>query len=472
MRLWTIATLACTLTSALGAQTSSLAGVDRVVNAEMARTKTPGVAIAIIQKGRVVVAKGYGYANVEHNVPTTVETIFQSGSLGKQFTAAGVMLLVEQGKIGLDDPLTKYFPDAPATWRGITVRNLLTHTSGIPDYEGATDTSVVIDLRRDYTEDDLQRFAYKLKLEFPAGSRWHYSNTGYVLLGIIVHKASGQFYGDFLRERVFAPLGMTTTRIISEEDIVPHRAAGYRLSAGVLKNQEWVAPKLNTTADGSLYLSINDLIAWEKGLRSGAILTAASWKMVNDPVTLTSGNRYPYGFGWFVDTVAGQQRLSHSGSWQGFTSFIARYRGDDLTIIVLTNSAAGSPTRIAEGSAGTYLPALMPRALTPIADREPEVRARLDSLLVQARDGRLSPTELAYVGAAYFPDAPRVFQGRLKDFGIVEHVVLVDHKRLGDDHIYTYELSNASRVLVVTMGIAPDNRISAFSVGQKLPPLP
>ena len=169
MRLWTIATLACTLAVPLAAQTAPLDRVDRVVNAEMARTKTPGVAIAVVQKGCVVVAKGYGFANVEHNVPSTLETVFQSGSLGKQFTAAGVMLLVEQGKIGLDDPLTKYFLDAPATWRGITVRNLLTHTSGIPDYEGAADSSVAIDLRRDYTEDDLQRFAYRLTLEFPPG---------------------------------------------------------------------------------------------------------------------------------------------------------------------------------------------------------------------------------------------------------------------------------------------------------------
>ncbi|HMC54751.1 MAG TPA: serine hydrolase, partial [Gemmatimonadaceae bacterium] len=221
-------------------RTSSVAGtaarspadsIDAFVRAEMARQHIPGVAVGIVNKGEVT-AKGYGYANVEHMVPVTEETIFQSGSLGKMFTSTGVMLLVEEGKIALTDPLTKYFPDAPATWRNITVRHLLTHTSGIPDY-----TTDDFDYRKDFTEDELARMAFAQPLEFPAGSRWNYSNTGYALLGFIIHKASGQFYGDFLQERVFKQLGMTTTRIISEADIVPNRAAGYRLVKSELKNQ-------------------------------------------------------------------------------------------------------------------------------------------------------------------------------------------------------------------------------------------
>ena len=131
-----------------------------------------------------------------------------------------------------------------------------------------------MDYRHDYTEDELEKMASGLTPEFPPGSRWNYSNTGYVLLGIIIHKASGQFYGDVLRERVFTPLGMRSARVISEADIVPNRAAGYDLVKGELKNQEWVAPKLNTTADGSLYLSLQDYIAWDRGLRAKKILVA------------------------------------------------------------------------------------------------------------------------------------------------------------------------------------------------------
>src|SRR6185312_12079314 len=157
----------------------------------------------------------------------------------------------------LDDSITHYFPKPPRAWRGITIRHLLTHTSGIPDYADST-----LDLRRDYTEDQLVRLAAKMPLKFRPGERWSYSNTGYLLLGILIHRVTGAFYGEFLRDRIFAPAGMTTTRIISEADIVPNRSAGYRLEDGKLQNQEWVSPSLNTTADGSLYFSVRDLSRW------------------------------------------------------------------------------------------------------------------------------------------------------------------------------------------------------------------
>ena len=336
-------------------QAAVLSRIDSVVKAEMSRQKIPGVAVAIVSKGTVMMAKGYGEANVEHHVAVTPETLFESGSVGKQFTSTAVMLLVEDGKIGLEDPITKYFPDAPASWAGITVRHLLTHTSGIPDY-----TTDAMDYRRDYTEDELAKMAFGLKPEFPPGSRWNYSNTGYVLLGIIIHKASGQFYGDVLRDRVFGPLQMRTARIISEEDIIPNRAAGYQLVKGALKNQEWVAPMLNTTADGSLYLSLQDYIAWDRGLRAGKILKPASWATVNTPVTLTSGKHYPYGFGWSIDTVAGQLRIHHGGAWQGFQTYISRYLGDDMTIVALANLGGSQPVAIVDADVyGFSIPAML-----------------------------------------------------------------------------------------------------------------
>lgn len=334
--------------------------VDAFVRAEMQRQRVPGVAIGVVRKGEVLIAKGFGYANVEHRVPVTAETIFQSGSLGKQFTAVAVMLQVEDGKLSLDDAITQYFADAPDTWRPITVRHLLTHTSGIPDYEEQVAHSkpgtAVLDYRRDYTEEQLTQVAYRMPLEFAAGSRWSYSNTGYVLLGILIHKVSGRFYGDVLKDRVFRPLRMTTARIISEEDIVPNRAAGYRLVAGELKNQEWVAPQLNTTADGALYLTVNDLIAWDRGLRAHAILKPESWRQVYTPVVLNSGETYPYGFGWFIDQSKGQPWYRHSGSWQGFKTYISRYLADDLTIIVLANLADANQERFVDGIAAIVDP--------------------------------------------------------------------------------------------------------------------
>ncbi|HYC09047.1 MAG TPA: serine hydrolase domain-containing protein [Steroidobacteraceae bacterium] len=329
--------------------------IDAFVQAEMQREKVPGIALGIVSHATVVASKGYGLASVELRVPVSEATLFQSGSLGKQFTAVLVMLQVEDGKLRLEDPLTRYFHDAPRSWQAITVRNLLNHTSGIADYTDYTTEQVSrrggpsIDLRRDYSEEELVKLAYRLPLEFPPGSRWKYSNTGYLLLGVLVHKVSGKFYGEVLRERVFVPLRMGTARVMSEADIIPDRAAGYRLVKGELKNQEWVSPTLNTTADGALYLSVRDWLAWDRGLRAQAILQPGSWAEVYTPVTLSNGTKYPYGFGWDVDEAKGQPFYHHDGAWQGFTTTISRYLADDLTIVVLTNLAEASPERFVQG---------------------------------------------------------------------------------------------------------------------------
>jgi N-acyl-D-aspartate/D-glutamate deacylase/CubicO group peptidase (beta-lactamase class C family) len=348
-----LAGLLAAFAGAVAIQAQAVDRIDGIVAAELARQQIPGAAVAVIRSGDVVRAQGYGLANVEHRIPVTPDTIFQSGSVGKQFTAAAVMTLVEDGLVSLTDPVTKYFPDAPGTWAPITVRHLLTHTSGIADYTGGR-----IDYRRDYSEDELARLAYDQPLDFPPGSQWKYSNTGYVLLGAVVRKASGRFYGDLLRERVFAPLGMKTARVISEAEIVPNRADGYRLQDGALRNQEWVSPSLNTTADGSLYLTLRDLIAWDRGLRSGAVLRPESWKQIFEPVELSTGRRHPYGFGWDVERLAGQPVQQHGGAWQGFKTHIARYLGDDLTVIVLTNLAQANPQRLAHDIAAEFIPKL------------------------------------------------------------------------------------------------------------------
>jgi len=454
--------VAAALPAAAGAQPSSLARIDSVVQAVMSRQKIPGVAVAVVKGGTVMLAKGYGEANVEHHVPVSPATLFQSGSVGKQFTSAAVMLLVEDGKIGLGDSITKYFPKAPASWRGITVRHLLTHTSGIPDY-----TTDAMDYRRDYTEDQLEQMASGLTPEFPPGSRWNYSNTGYVLLGIIVHKASGKFYGDVLRERVFGPLGMQTARVINEEDIIPNRAAGYRLVRGELKNQEWVAPKLNTTADGSLYLSVQDYIAWDRGLREKKVLKPESWAIINTPVTLTSGKRYPYGFGWSIDTVAGQLRIHHGGAWQGFQTYISRYMGDDVTIVALSNLGASQPGLIVEGIATVLNPSLAAKAPAPIADTEPAIRTRLEAILTATRDGKLTPNDFAYVRAGFFPNAAKAYQEALQGTGAPDKVTLYERSVLGDDRIYLYEVAYGPRVFFVRLGLAPDDRVSTFTLRRR-----
>jgi len=202
--------------------------IDRFVRGEMAAQHIPGAAVAVIKNGVTLRAEGYGVANIEHCVPAQRESVFQSGSLGKQFTAAGIMMLVERDKLDLNDPIARHLP-SPARWGSITVRHLLTHTSGLPDDE------FVLNLRRDYTENQLALFIASLPRRYRPGKHFQYSNLGYALLGMIIGRVSGQFYGDFLRENIFIPAGMHTTRIISEADIVPRRVAGYRVVAKQIK---------------------------------------------------------------------------------------------------------------------------------------------------------------------------------------------------------------------------------------------
>jgi len=373
---------------ALAAAPATPDAVDDYVRAQMERQRIPGLSLAVCRGGQLAKAQGYGFGNVELQVPARAETVYQSGSLGKQFTAMAVMLLAKEGRLGLDDPIARYFEGAPPAWARITVRHLLTHTSGIKDWENEKD----IDYRRDYTEDALAKLAMTLPPDFAPGTQWSYSNTGYVLLGVIVRKASGQFYGDFLRERVFAPLGMTAARVISEADIVPQRAAGYQLVNGALKNQEWVSPSLNTTADGALYLTVLDLAKWDAALYEDKLLEAGGLAQMWTPVRLANGSTFPYGFGWSIDEQRGQRLIEHGGSWQGFRAAIARYVDRKLCVIVLSNLAQAEPERIAHGVAGLLEPSLaLPDPRGTLTDPDAGRAAALRAVLASWAKGEPTP---------------------------------------------------------------------------------
>ena len=436
--------------------------IDSFVRAEMVRQKIPGVAVAVVQRGEVLLAKGYGLANVEHQVPVTADTIFQSGSLGKQFTAALALLLVGDGKLALTDPLARYLPDAPAAWSSITVRHLLTHTSGIPDYEGPG-----FDYQRNYTEADLTRFALGLTLEFSPGARWAYSNTAYMLLGFIEQKAAGRSYGEMMQERIFWPTGMKTARIISENDIVPHRAAGYRLVRGELKNQAWVSPYLNTTADGCLYFSLNDLIAWDQAWRLREVLKPASWDLMLTPVRLHSGKNYPYGFGIQLDENRGQKVERHSGSWQGFKTYRVRYLGGDFSVLILSNLAQANPETLGEGVAKLVNPEVAAPIVPPQPKDEPAVARRLERLLAEARDSKLSLTELAYVRGGLTPAMAKRLSGALANIALPGVSKLTERKEVGDDVVYYFEVAASGKTLLVSLGISSDDKISIFSITPK-----
>lgn len=323
--------------------------IDDYVQREMQKQKIPGLSLLIVRNGKISKIEGYGFANVEHQVPVSPDTIFQSGSVGKQFTAAAILLLADKGELNLDDRLVMHFPEAPSPWHRITIRHLLSHTSGLKDYEGNND----FELRRDYTEDELLRVAMQLPIEFEPGTQWSYSNSGYLVLGILISKLTGKHWSDFIKAQVFEPVGMKTAQVITESGIVPNRAAGYeRGEDGELRNQEWVSPTFLRTGDGALYFSTKDLAAWDAVLRDRKLLSRESYEAWWTPIKIKRDLTFPYGFGWDIVDQRGRHVVEHSGSWQGFKAFIARYMEDDITVAVLANVSDAQPSVIAHEIAG------------------------------------------------------------------------------------------------------------------------
>ncbi|WNG34381.1 beta-lactamase family protein [Archangium violaceum] len=432
--------------------------IDAFVRAEQKRQNVPGLAVAVVSHGKVVLARGYGSAHLEHQVPVTTDTLFQSASLGKQFTAMAVMLQVEAGRISLSDSITKYFPDAPATWAPITIRHLLTHTSGIRDLQG------LLDERKDYTDEEFERLIFALPLDFPAGLRWNYSNSGYVLLGLLVNRVAGTSYVNVLGEHVFKPARMKTARGISEADIIPNRAAGYRLVRGEVKNQRWVSPSLNTTGDGSLYFSLKDLLAWDAAVDARALLTRGNWREILTPVKLDSGASYAYGFGWFVEERNGKPLHQHTGSWQGFKTAYFRFLGDSLSVIVLANLNNADPEAFVNGIAAVVNPALAVPPLAPIPDLEPEATARFTTLLEQAREGTLDPAGFAYVPWYFFSHLAPNYQRLLQSLGPAGPLILAKREVKGDDRVYTYLVQFGTVTYRYSVSLIPDGRVSAFEL--------
>ncbi|HEV7905545.1 MAG TPA: serine hydrolase [Pyrinomonadaceae bacterium] len=281
-------------------------------------------AILIAREGRVLVREGYGMANVEHDVPAMPETKFRIGSLTKQFTAAAILMLQERGKLQTQDAICKHLPECLAAWQQITIHQLLTHTSGIPNVDHTVEARAPMSLA--YT---LQTFKEQ-PLEFTPGARFQYSNTNYLLLGYIIESISGRPYDRFLDENIFRPLKMSNTGYDNQEHILKQRAAGYSLRSDQLVNASYVDMSVPFAA-GGLYSTVDDLYRWEQSLATETLLSKKSIAAMFTPY------KGGYGYGWYVGEQYGRKSLSHGGWISGFAASVARYPDDNLTIIVLSN---------------------------------------------------------------------------------------------------------------------------------------
>jgi CubicO group peptidase (beta-lactamase class C family) len=323
----------------------TVAAVDSLM-APFAQPGMPGAAVLVVKDGRVVLEKSYGLAEVETRTPVTPETDFRLASLSKQFTATAVMLLEAQGRLGYDDPVTKWVPSLPAYAKGVTLRHLLHHTGGLPDYEDFVPDSQT----RQVLDAEVPALIAKAdSAYFAPGTRYRYSNTGYVLLALAVERASGERFADFLRGRIFAPLGMRGT--LAREDrgpAVPRRAYGYTVGASGVRRTD----QSNTSAtlgDGGIYTSIADLATWDAALERHRLVSADAQRLA-----WTAAAPAPYGFGWFVARAHDTLELWHNGESRGFTNGVARYPERRLAVWVLTNRTGGAPWELARKIASFY----------------------------------------------------------------------------------------------------------------------
>ena len=294
--------------------------------------------VLVAQDGKVVLNKGYGFANLEWDVPNTPTSKYRLGSLTKQFTAACILLLEERGKLKIDDPVKKYMPGAPAAWDKVTIFHLLTHTSGIPSFTGFPDYAASEPFPST-PEKLVARFRDK-PLEFQPGEKWNYSNSGYVLLGYLIEKISGQTYSQFVQENIFTPLGMKDSGYDSNSAIIPHRAAGYTPIPNGIKNAGYIDMTIPLSA-GGLYSTTEDLLRWEQGLMGGKLLSPASLQKMTTPF------KQDYAFGIGVHTEKGHKIIDHNGGIEGFNTILQYYPESKLTIIVLANLNGQAPEAIA-----------------------------------------------------------------------------------------------------------------------------
>lgn len=329
-RFLTIALLS--LLAAIPARAQDIGRMEQIIQDYVANKTFMG-AVLVVKNDRILLDKAYGSANLEWNIPNTTATKFRLGSLTKQFTAASILLLEERGKLKLDDPVKTYLPDAPAAWDKITVFNLLTHTSGIPNMTAFANFGEV--MRKTMTPADLVAGFRDRPLDFQPGEKYRYSNSGYIVLGAIIEKTSGVSYAQFLQDNIFTPLGMKDSGYDSNSALIPLRASGYGRRQGALVNADFLDMSIPYSA-GALYSTTHDLWTWEKALYSGKVVSPASLKRMTTPF------KDDYGFGILIRDDKGHKQFRHEGGINGFGTALAWYPDDRLAIVVLDNIFTGA----------------------------------------------------------------------------------------------------------------------------------
>lgn len=379
--------------------------LDDLINREIKRRQIPGLSVAVLRGGKIVKATGYGLANVELHVSATRDTVYEIGSISKQFAAEAVMLLVEDGKLNLDDPIRKYLPtNAPETWQKITVRNLLNHTSGLKDWTEIKEFSY----RLEYSPEEFIDLVKSFPLQFQPNENWGYSNTNLPLIGIIVERASGKSFEEFVNERIIKPLNFPSIRFKHQEDVVPDRATGYVLRNGLWKNGEPFRPKV-IAASGGISANVVDLAKWWEAVMKARVVKQSSLDQMLAPTKLNDGRSVAHGFAFFTDVFNGHKVVQHFGSTVGgFGSIVRYYPKENLTLAVIGNLEDGGfgAEYIAKRVADHYIPGAFADGMKQTADATQNQTQQALQILRDIADNK-SPNEMSANFAAKVSDAFR-----------------------------------------------------------------
>jgi len=438
--------------------------IDDYIMAQMGQLHIPGVSLAIVRDGRTIKTQGYGFANIELKAPATKVTVYEIGSNTKQFTAAAIMMLVDEGKVRLEDPVTKYFPETPEAWRGITIRHLLTHSSGIqnhvavPRWLNVFRTNLTFETTP--TRDELLKMFFKLPLEFQPGESWAYDNTGYYLLGIVIEKASGKSYWQFLDERIFKPLGMTATRSTDPQPIVPNRASGYEWKNDHFENRPVLLPAIGFSA-GSLLSTVEDMGKWDVALYGEKLLKKSSLDQMWTATMAKDGADAPfnYGFGWFIDSYHGHRLVQHSGGTPGFSSVVYRFLEDKLTIIILTNHSDRIVDQLAIDLAGICLPALKRPNANP--DPDPKTTAMLKSVVSRLLNEKYDPASFTTAMRTFLTTATgKAFWKWFAEHGSVGLFIFSDREERKDGQVLRYKVSLGGNPYWLSVNMTKDGKIA------------
>ena len=436
--------------------------VDDYVNAEIARRHIPGLALAVVRDGEVVKLAAYGQADVELGVVATPRTVFQIQSVTKTMTAAAVLLLAEEGKLSLTDPVARHLDGTPDAWKGVTLRHLLSHTSGVKDFINDPNAS----LRLDVTEQDVLATTAPRPLNFEPSARYEYCNTGYHLLAMVIRKVTGKSYGDFLAERFFGPLGMTQTRVVSLTELIPHRAAGYAWAGGALHRGQYVAESILSYGGGGVVSTAADMATWAQALAAERVLPRRVLEQAWTPETLADASKSGYGLGWGIADVNGRRAVGHSGAHvTGFTSNFTHFPDDGVTVVVLTNAGHADPRRVARRVAGLLVLGLAAAEPAPIEDKDPAVTARVRDVLAGLHKGDLGPQgftpELFALVERELPDWKAAAPGR-GDLVSLDLLARDDAAAPGGQRTYRYRANYATDKLSITVVLSPDGVIAGW----------